>query len=80
MVSSIFSTSDKVDQELLQVIYTDEISTGHIVYCMAVFEQGNEYKLVAPWLGIGKIVQKSNTLDFQINHVPKDDINASLLG
>lgn len=50
---------------VMKFLYRDEVGFSlDSVFCMAVFEniKGTEYKLVAPWLGAGMVVQKSNLL------------------
>lgn len=50
---------------VIKFMYRDEVGFSFdSVYCKAVFEnkKGTEYKLIAPWLGAGMIVLKSNLL------------------
>lgn len=58
---------------VLKIIYTNEIGFTSINYCMALFETNTEYKLVAPWLGIGKILQKANITDLKTEIVSKNE-------
>ena len=57
---------------ILQVTYTNEIGSVVTVYARAVFESKTAYKLVAPWLGTGRIVQKGDR-DFQAISVSEDE-------
>ena len=54
---------------IIQVIYTNEVGMQSVETCMAIFESGTEFKLVAPELGSGKILQKANLVDLQIEKV-----------
>jgi hypothetical protein len=50
---------------VIKFLYRDEVGFSiDSVFCMAIFEniKGTEYKLIAPWLGAGMIIQKSNLL------------------
>jgi len=50
---------------VMKFIYRDEIRFSiDSIFCMAVFEnsKGTKYKLIAPWLGAGTVIQKSNLL------------------
>lgn len=60
---------------VLKVIYTDELGLQRdSVYCMALFENDKEYKLVAPWIDKHITIQKANVLKNEIQIVPKREV------
>lgn len=61
---------------VLMLKYRDEIGlTEQVAYCMAIFENAKEYKLVAPWIHTDIRIQKSNMLSDKPIVVPKADVN-----
>ena len=59
------------EDDLIEATYENELGFKTATYCMAVFESNKEYKLVAPWLDIGVILQKANTHSFSTKNVKK---------
>lgn len=68
VISSI-KPEDK--NHVLLVTYTNELGMKDQESCMVVFECNNEYKLVSPELGGGKILQKANLVDFKIDYIDR---------
>jgi hypothetical protein len=66
-----FIPPEKTDTYVLQVSYANEMGILLKVYCMVVFSNASQYKLVAPWLGSGRILEKSNLTELQVNTVEK---------
>lgn len=60
----VWISFDEVNEMVIQVKYVDEMgifATENVDYCLALFDNGKEYKLVAPWFnGPGLLIQKSN--------------------
>jgi hypothetical protein len=50
------------------------LSSTQPEYCMVLFESNSEYKLVAPWLGSGKIIQKHSVTELTPTIVLKNKI------
>lgn len=65
----------KIDDttHVLGVIYHSEMWTTDTARCMVVFENSatHEYKLVAPWIKVDKVIQKVNLLTDQIIELPR---------
>jgi hypothetical protein len=70
-IISFIESNDK--DHILKIIYTNEIGFTSTNFCMALFETNTEYKLVAPWLGSGKILQKANITDLKSEIVSKNE-------
>lgn len=66
-IMSFVSPDDKT--HAIEVTYTNEFGAPVTNTCMALFENPGEYKLVAPWLGAGKILQKANLTDLIVKTV-----------
>lgn len=68
-----FIKPEDCSQLVLEVVWSNEIGLQQTDRCMAIFETTSEYKLVAPWLGVGKILLKSNISDIQFNKIEKEN-------
>lgn len=66
-----FIPPEKTDTYVLQVSYANEMGILINAYCMVVFSNATQYKLVAPWLGSGRILEKGNLTELQVNTVEK---------
>ena len=62
---------DNTDSNVLEALYRDELGTRHTFFCMAIFESSSQFKLVAPWLGSGRILIKGNVTEFGAKEIPK---------
>jgi hypothetical protein len=67
-VVSAIEPEDK--NHVLLITYTNELGMINEDRCMVIFEHNNEYKLVSPELGSGKILQKANLVDLKIDKIP----------
>ena len=60
------------EKEILEVTYLNELGFSSTITCMAIFESDREYKLIAPWIDVGRILQKSNISELGIKKVIKE--------
>ena len=61
--------------QVIVLRYRDEIGlTEQTVYCMAVFENAKEYKLVAPWIHTDVRIQKANVLGDELETVKRKQL------
>ncbi len=66
---SVVSYIPEDSTNVLKIEYTNELGMKTTDFCRAIFESSGAYKLVAPWMGPGKVLQKANITDIQISDV-----------